>query len=67
MTDYAFVAANQRPTRRQIIFNWLMAEPDFATKIDGYWGTQKDVDRIDELLAALDAYASHTSGGSEHE
>jgi hypothetical protein len=44
-----------KPTRRQIVFNWLMAEPDFATKPDGYWGGQEDVDRIDALLAALDS------------
>src|SRR5882724_494222 len=44
-----------KPTRRQIVFNWLMAEPDFATKSDGYWGGQEDVDRIDALLAALDS------------
>jgi len=52
-----------KPTRRQIVFNWLMAEPDFATKSDGYWGGQEDVDRIDALLAALD---SANDGDEKH-
>ena len=41
------------PTRRQIVFNWMMGED--MSKVDGYWGTQDEVDRIDELLAALAA------------
>jgi hypothetical protein len=43
------------PSKRQIVFNWLMADPDFATKTDGYWGGQDDVDRIDALIVALES------------
>ena len=38
---------------RQVVFNWLMGEPDFATKADGWWGGYEDVEKIDALLAAL--------------
>lgn len=43
----------KNPSRRQIVFNWVMCEPDFATKSDGYWGGSEEVARIDELLSAL--------------
>lgn len=49
------MAEVKRPSRRQIVFNWLMDEPDFATKPDGYWSGSDDVARIDALLAALDS------------
>lgn len=41
------------PTPRQIVFNWLMDEPEFATAESGWWGTYEDVERVDALLAAL--------------
>jgi hypothetical protein len=54
---------DDKPTRRQIVFNWLMDEPEFVTKKDGYWGDSLDVARVDALLAAL---GFPPSGGSEH-
>jgi hypothetical protein len=53
----------KKPSRRQIVFNWLMDEPDFATKPDGHWSGSDDVARVDALLAALDS-ASDASGGT---
>lgn len=47
--------SDKKPTRRQIAFNWLMDDPDFATKLDGYWGGAEDVANVDAFLAALDA------------
>jgi len=41
-----------KPTARQIVFNWTMGETDLS-KRGGWWGTQDEVDRIDELLTAL--------------
>jgi len=35
-----------------------MGEPDFATKAHGWWAGIEEVDKIDELLAALDPKAS---------
>jgi len=43
----------RKPSKRQIVFNWMMDEPDFATKVDGYWGGTEEVRRVDALLAAL--------------
>lgn len=41
-----------KPTKRQIVFNWLMGEEDL-TKHDGYWGGPEEVARVDKLLTAL--------------
>ena len=43
------------PSKRQIIFNWLMDEDDFATKKDGYCGGTEEVAHADALIAALSA------------
>lgn len=43
---------SDRPSRRQIVFNWIMGE-DLANH-DGYWGGSDGVKAVDELLAALD-------------
>lgn len=47
----------ERPSRRQIIFNWMMGESDFATMKDGHWGGTEEVAHAEALLAALDAAA----------
>lgn len=52
-----------QPSRRQIIFNWLMDEDGWQTKKDGYWGGSEEVAKVDELLAVLDALPS-ASGAS---
>lgn len=41
------------PSRRQIVYNWMMGEPDFATKLDGWWGTSEELAKVDALLVAL--------------
>jgi hypothetical protein len=41
------------PSHRQIIFNWAMGEPDFATQKNGYWGDYDEVERVDALIEAL--------------
>jgi len=42
------------PSRRQIVFNWIMCEDDLS-KPDGWWGGTDEVENVDKLLAALDA------------
>ena len=51
---HASASKVEQPTRRQIVFNWLMR--DSTDKHDGWWGTAEEVELIDELLAALDAH-----------
>lgn len=46
------VIPERRPSRRQIVFNWIMGE-DLADH-DGYWAGSDGVKSVDELLAALD-------------
>ena len=43
----------RKPTRRQIVFNWIMGEEDLTIP-DGWWGTSDEVAQIDKLLEALD-------------
>lgn len=45
--------SSKPPTHRQIIFNWMMGDPDFASKSDGWWGAYQEVAYIDELIKAL--------------
>jgi hypothetical protein len=40
-----------KPSRRQIVFNWMMGED--LHKCDGWWGTSDQVEHVDELLVAL--------------
>lgn len=54
-------AMTPTPSRRQIVFNWLMGEDDFATRVDGYWGGTEEVAAVDALLAALDGTAKETN------
>lgn len=53
----------KKPSRRQIVLNWMMDEPDFASRPDGWWGTSEEIAIVDALLAALgfenDAEAQH--------
>lgn len=51
--------AERRPTKRQIVFNWMMGEDDLTK--DGWWGTSGQVESIDRLLAALAAAPSPAS------
>ena len=51
---------NPRPTRRQIVFNWLM-EDDLGDA-GRWWGTEDGVAEIDRLLLMLDA-----EGNAAHE
>lgn len=51
--------AADTPSRRQIVFNWVMGGD--LTRKDGYWGGRDEVDRADELLAALDSAAQPQS------
>jgi len=46
------LAPKDKPTKRQIVFNWMMN--DDLTKTDGWWGNWDDLVRVDELLAALE-------------
>lgn len=46
-------SALQKPTRRQIVFNWLMGEDDLR-QAGGWWGTAEEVAEIDRLLLMLD-------------
>ena len=45
----------KKPSRRQIVFNWLMGKSKFATMPDDHRATSDVVASIDELLAALDS------------
>jgi hypothetical protein len=45
----------KRPSRRQIVFNWVMGEE--LDQPDGWWSGSDGVAKVDELLAALDAAA----------
>jgi hypothetical protein len=45
--------------RRQIVLNWVMGEEDLSAA--GWWTTSDGIEKVDELLAALDAYQLHKS------
>ncbi len=51
--------AGDKPSRRQIVMNWLMR--DDTTAKDGWWGGSEAVAYVDELLAALDAASPSAS------
>ena len=52
------------PTRRQIVFNWVMGETDLMHP-DGYWGTSEEVANVGRLLDALDKLQTQQYAAAE--